>query len=330
MQTVFFEVQEWEREELGSTFPGAQLVEEKLTSENAVKYRDAAILSTFIYSLVSENVLSQFPNLKLVATRSTGFDHIDVAYCKRKGIVVANVPEYGSNTVAEHTFALILSLTRRIPESISQMKQVNFNHKDIRGMDLYGKTIGIIGLGKIGRQVARIAQGFGMNVVAFTRKRLEDRPETDTFHYVPLDELLRTADIITLHLPLTAETRHLINKKNVSLCKRGSYLINTARGGLVEAEAILFGLTEQIFAGVGMDVFEGEKDLGEEAEILIRNSPYTTSFKTLLLNHVLLNHPKVIITPHNAFNSREALSRITTTTIHTIKEFEVGKLVNTV
>lgn len=330
MNIVFFEVQEWERAPLFKMFPESTLVAEPLTEANASKYLDAEIISTFIYSSVPEKVIAAFPKLKLIVTRSTGFDHIDAAYATKQSIAVANVPEYGSNTVAEHTFALILSLTRRIPQSIAQMKQVSFTHDALRGIDIFDKTLGIVGLGKIGRQVMRIAQGFGMKVIIFTKTKPTDIAETDTVSYRSLEDVLKISDIVTLHLPLTEGTKHIINSKNITHMKRGSYLINTARGGLIETEAVLTGLNEGILDGVGIDVLEGEKAMSEEIAILAKNLMYTVNLKTLLMNHILINHPKVIITPHNAFNSREALARITETTIHTIDEFTKGKLINQV
>ncbi len=321
MELVFFEVAEWERELLGKNFPEAIFTEERLTLENVDKYNQAELVSCFIYSQLSREVIDKLSNLKFIATRSTGFDHIDINYAKTKNILVANVPEYGSRTVAEHTFALILTLTRKIYQSINQAKTFDFEHKNIRGIDLYGKTIGIIGLGKIGIEVLKIAKGFGMRVLVSTRTKKEELAEELGFQYADLDFLLANSDIITLHLPYSHQTHHLINKENILRFKKGSYLINTARGGLVETEALVLGLEKGILAGVGLDVLEGEKELGEEIEILTSSYKKEVDFKTLVLNHILVNHPKVIITPHNAFNTKEALERIVFTTIENINSF---------
>lgn len=315
---VFFEVQEWEKDALSKAFANATFVEEKLESANASSYQNAEIISCFIYSSLTKDVIDCMPKLTCIATRSTGFDHIDIAYCKSKNIHVSNVPEYGSNTVAEHTFALILSLTRKIYQSINQAKSLVFEHKEIRGIDLYGKTIGIIGLGKIGKQVLRIAKGFGMNVVVFSKSQ-DNTSSAGLFSYTNLDTLLHTADIVTLHLPLTKETHHIINKDNILTFKKGSYLLNTARGGLVDTEAIVVGLEQDILEGVGLDVLEEEKELGEEVDILTSQFKKRVNLKNLVFNHILMNHPKVLITPHNAFNSKEALMRIVSTTIENMK-----------
>ncbi len=323
MKAIFFETQLWERDRFQVTFPEALVIDAKLNSQNAKTetFKGAKIISTFINSSVTKEVIDAFPDLKLITTRSTGFDHIDVDYCRSRGILVANVPEYGSNTVAEHTFALILSLTRKIYESVNQSKGLNFNHAQLRGVDLYKKTIGIIGLGKIGKNVLRIAKGIGMNVLVHNRSEDPELARQYDFKYVSIEELLKSSDVVSLHLPLLPQTKHIINKDNIMRLKQGSYLINTARGGLIETEAIVIGLDQGILAGVGLDVLEEEKELGEEAALLI--SPYRkeVDLKTLVYNHILINHPRVLITPHNAFNSTEALERITQTTVDNIKRF---------
>ncbi len=330
MKTVFFEVQDWEHELLKHEFPEAVLTSEKSTPETVKNYSDTEILSCFIYSQITKDVIDLLPQLKYITTRSTGYDHIDIEHCKTKGIQVSNVPEYGSNTVAEHTFALLLNLTRKIYQSVNQSKSLNFEHDQIRGIDLEGKTIGIIGLGKIGQHVLRIANGFGMNIVVYNRSKDTELQKKNTFKYVDLDTLIQTSDIVSLHLPFNKETKHIINKENILKFKKGSYLINTARGGLIETEAILMGLDKGILEGVGLDVLEEEKELTEEIAILTSEYKNDVDLKNLLYNHILINHQKVLITPHNAFNSREALLRIAHTTIDNIKSFLESKPIHTV
>lgn len=330
MKTVFFEVQEWERDALVREFPDAVLTKDKLTPQNASSYADAEIVSCFIYSVINRETMDAMPALKYVTTRSTGYDHIDSTYGRGKGIQVSNVPEYGSNTVAEHTFALLLSLTRKVYQSVNQAKTLNFEHDQIRGVDLDGKTIGIIGLGKIGQHVLRIAKGFGMNVLAYNHSQDAELAAKYDFEYSDLDRLLSESDVVTLHLPYNEHTKHLINKENILRFKKGSYLMNTARGGLIESEAILIGLDKGILDGVGLDVLEEEKDLGEEIAILTSEFKENVNLKNLVYNHILMNHPKVLITPHNAFNSQEALLRILDTTIANIHTFVGGKPMNLV
>ena len=327
---VFFEVASWEKEGLKRNFPEALLVEKPLNEENASEFVNAEVVSCFIYSNFSKEIIEKLPNLKLIATRSTGFDHIDVFFCHQKNITVCNVPEYGSRTVAEHAFALILTLTRKIYQSINQAKNFDFNHEKIRGVDLFGKNLGILGLGKIGKEVVKITHGFGMNVLVYARTQDETLAKTLGFSYKSLDEILSQSDIISLHLPLTDETKHIINKNNIKKIKRGAFLVNTARGGLIETEALVLGLKEGVLAGVALDVLEGEKELMEEIEILTEGYQKTTDLKTLVLDHILVNHPNVIITPHNAFNTKEALFRILATTIKNIQGFLKGEIINVV
>lgn len=330
MKILFFEVASWEKDLLKESFPETELIEEKLNLENVVNYQDAEIISCFVYSQLNRQVLEKLPNLKLIATRSTGFDHIDVGYCQQKNILVANVPEYGSRTVAEHTFALILTLTKKIYQSINQAKNFDFNHENIRGIDLFDKTIGIVGLGKIGLEVLKIAKGFGMKVLVFSRSQKQDLKEKYDFEVVDLKTLLSKSDIVSLHVPYNKETHHLINKDNIFYFKKGAYLINTARGPVIETEAIILGLEKGILEGVGLDVLEEEKELAEETEILTKIYKTNIDLKTIVLNHVLVNHPKVIITPHNAFNTKEALERITKTTIKNIQAFQNNNPINLV
>jgi D-lactate dehydrogenase len=327
MKTVFVEVENWEKEFLLKEFAGCTLVDTPLTLENVDSIKDCEILCCFIYSKLTSEILSKLPNLKYITTRSTGFDHIDIEYCKARGIQVSNVPEYGSNTVAEHTFALILSLTRRIYQSVNMARTFETNHDSIKGIDLAGKTMGIIGLGKIGQHVARIAKGFEMKIVAYNRSQDEAFAKQYDLTYLPLEDVMKQSDVISIHLPLNDQTHYTINKGNLSLFKKGVFLINTARGGLIETQAIVQGLEEGIFEGVGLDVLEEEVGLSEEIQLL--SNKYTkTDYKTLILEHILMNHPKVIITPHNAFNSRESLMRILDTTFQNISSFEKGTAQN--
>lgn len=328
MEIIFFEVEDWEKEIIQKNFPQAKIVPQPLDEDNFSQYQNVEILSCFIYSNLKKEFLEKLPNLKLIATRSTGYDHIDINFAKEKNIYVANVPEYGSRTVAEYTFALILTLLKKIYQSINQAKIFNFDHNQIRGLDLAGKTLGLVGLGKIGFEVLKIAKGFQMNVLVYTRTKKEELAHQYQFQYVDLNTLLSRSDIITFHTPLTQETHHLINNQNIYQIKRGAFLINTARGGLIETQALVKALEENILQGVALDVLEEEKLLAEETEVLTQGYKKEVDLKTLALNHVLVNHPKVVITPHNAFNTYEALNRILETTINNIKSFIKGNPIN--
>jgi D-lactate dehydrogenase len=332
MQTLFFEMEPWETAYLSRYFSSEQatFLPDRLTAENASQYANCQIISTFIYSDLSKNIIENLPQLRLIATRSTGFDHIDLSECKRRGISVSNVPSYGENTVAEHTFALILALSRNVHKAYFRMRNsAEFSFVGLQGFDLQGKTIGVIGAGHIGMHVVKIARGFSMKVLAYDVNRSAFLADVLNFEYVSLEELLSRSDIITLHAPYNAKTHHLINTGNVRLVKKGAILINTARGGLVETAALLAGLDEGIFSGVGLDVLEGEKLVKEEKELLTGN--YTLDeLKLLISNHLLMNNENVVITPHIGFNSREAIQRILETTRDNIQAFLQGRPVNLV
>ncbi|HSW97787.1 MAG TPA: NAD(P)-dependent oxidoreductase [Candidatus Saccharimonadales bacterium] len=330
MNITFFETQLWEKEQLQLIFPDAKINDSPLSEDNASEFTDTTIISLFIYSKITAAILDKLPNLKYIVTRSTGYDHIDLAACKARNIAVSNVPEYGSNTVAEFTFGLLLDVTRNITRSVLEAKQLNFDHEKLRGVDLHDKTIGIIGLGKIGQNVLSIARGFGMKVLVYNHSQDEELAKALQFSYTDLDTLLQNSDFITLHVPLVKETTHIINTENIIKCKKGSFLINTARGGLVDTQAILLGLEQEILAGVGLDVLEGEDELIDEVTLLHKQYQNVSKMKTLLYNHILLTHPKVLITPHNAFNSKEALQRILDVTIANIKSFANNTIQNTI
>lgn len=329
---AFFEAKNWEQEYIKNQLKDVEVsfFDEKLSLENAGKAKDAEILSGFVDSDMSREVLEKLPNVKMIATRSTGFDHIDIVACKERKIVVCNVPFYGENTVAEHTFALILDLSRKIHESIEQVKKEGFSIEGLMGFDLKGRTLGIVGTGHIGMHVARIARGFEMKVVAFDAYPDKKLAKKLGFAYVSLEGLLKNSDIITLHVPLNPHTEHLINSGNINLVKRRAYLINTSRGGIVETDALVKALDEGILAGAGLDVLEGENHIKEESQLLSKGFSGEHDIKTMLENHVLMERNNVVITPHNAFNSKEALERILETTVENIQSFINNKPINVV
>jgi len=315
--------------ECSLTFLSEKIDKNQLPQEN-----DFEVISPFVGSKIQKEVLAHFPKLKLIATRSTGVDHIDAEECLKRGIKIANVPVYGDNTVAEHTFALILNLSRKIFKSFDRIKETgSFSLKGLQGFDLKGKTLGVVGTGNIGRYVIQIAHGFQMKVLAFDTYPNKDLTGELKFQYSRnLEELLIQADIISLHLPLNTQTKHLINRNNIYKIKKGALLINTARGGIVETEALLKALKDGHLAGAGLDVLEGEKSLQDELEIFTSDKygvydlveGYQTKeedLKVLIQNRLLCDLENVIITPHNAFNSKEALQRIRETTVANIKFF---------
>lgn len=329
MKIAFFEIKDWQEEYIRERIKGHELyfTEEKLTEKNASEFKDYDVVSVFIYSKVSKEVIGKLENLKFVTTRSTGFDHIDLEVCKEKNVSVSNVPFYGENTVAEHTMALILSLSRNLQTSFDKVHRGDFSLEGIRGFDLKGRTLGVIGTGHIGLHVVRMAKGFEMDIIAFDINKDKEKAEELGFEYVEFDTLLQESDIVTLHAPLNEHTKHMINKDNINDMKKGSYIVNTSRGGLVETEALIKGLQDGTIAGAALDVLEEEKFIDEEIELLSHLS--AEKQKNMLQNHILLRMPNVIITPHNAFNSQEALERILNTTIENIKTYIKGKPIHT-
>lgn len=325
----FFEVENWEDEYFRKNLRGFDLnfSEDVLSKENVGLAKEAEIISVFIYSEITPEVVDSLPNLKCIITRSTGFDHIDIDYCAKKGIDVLNIPSYGVNSVSEHTFALILAISRKIIQSVEKTKKGDFSQDDLSGFDLNGKTLGVIGAGRIGKRVIEIGQAFGMRVLVFTK---HPNPSIENVEDVSFEELISRSDIVSLHIPYTKETHHMINLGNINRFKRGSILINTARGAIVETQAILEGLNKGIFKAAGLDVLEEESDLREEKELLTRDFLKKTDLKTLLLDHVLITKENVIITPHNAFNSKESLDEILKTTCENIKFWKDGKIQNKV
>jgi D-lactate dehydrogenase len=323
MKIAVFEIEEWEKEYLKSKLGEHALTfhANPLTDALIDEFSGIEALSVFIDSHLTRELLEKLPDLQLITTRSTGYDHIDLEYCKEKNITVCTVPEYGTHTVAEHTFALILALSRRLIPSVERARRGDFSLSGLTGFDLYHKTLGIVGLGNIGTAVARIAKGFGMNVLVYSRHPDAKRAEQIGYNYGDLEHLLRNSDILSLHVPLTPETKHMINKDNIHSLKKGSILINTARGGLIDTEAILLGLQEKILQGVGIDVLEEEVNIKEERQLLSETFLAENDIKTQLLNHVLLTRDEVIVTPHNAFNSFEALYRILDVTLENITGF---------
>jgi len=337
MSIAFFEVEQWETDYIRKELSSAELffTKEKLNKDNLAKFLKEAptlsqseIISVFVGSSVDKEVINSFLNLKLITTRSTGFDHIDIAAAKEKNISVAYVPGYGDNTVAEFAFGLILNLSRKIYQAADQIRETgSFSLDGLRGFDLNGKTIGIVGTGRIGRYMVKIAKGFGMKVLAFDTRPDENFAKEMDFQYLSFDDVLAQSDIISLHVPYIPSTssgqgtHHLINSQNISKIKKGALLINTSRGAVVETGALIRGLNEGILAGVGLDVLEEEGAIQDERELVLYGRPEEHDLKTLIQNHVLIDMPGVIITPHNAFNTQEALQRILNTDLENIKSF---------
>lgn len=323
MNIFWFDAKTWEKEptKLALKKHKVTFISSPLSKSTAKKAKSAEAIAVFVSSIVNKEVLDQLPKLKIIAARSTGFDTIDLEECKKRGIHVCNVPAYGDNTVAEYTFALILSLTRKIPQTVNKIKLGHFDRDELQGMDLKDKTIGIIGLGKIGQNVAKIAHGLSMNIIAFDLVKNKELIKKYDVKYKKTDEIFKQADILTFHVPLNPHTKHLLNIKNVKTLKKGCIIINTSRGGVLETDALLYGLRKNIIGALGIDVLENECVL-ENVFDLDHNAD---ELKQIAQTHVLTELDNVFVTPHNAFNTKEAVMRILQTSVDNLNSYPKSK-----
>jgi D-lactate dehydrogenase len=328
MKIAFFDLEDWQAGYLQKRLKAigideqihAHYSQQHLNIENVSQYTDVNGVAVFVWTKVTAELMSCMPDLHIVLAMSTGFDHIDLEYCNTHGITVCNVPHYGENTVAEHTFALILALSRKIHHAYTRGQRGDFSIEGLRGFDLYGKTLGVIGAGNIGLHVIRIARGFGMRVLAYDVQSQSLLAEVLGFTYTELDTLLRESDILSLHVPALPATHHLINRDSLSKVKRGALLINTARGSVLDTEALLWALEEGILSGAGLDVIEGEEYIKEESALL-KDAVAEQTLKQVVQAHLLMRRDDVVFTPHIAFNSWEAVHRILDTSLLNLKAF---------
>lgn len=328
-QVVFYGIWPETKEYVRAKMHGfsCKINEETVTEDNLNK--DSEILAVFVESPLTAKMINSLPYLKMIATMSTGFDHIDLTAAKKRKIPVCNVPTYGENTVAEHAMALMLGLSRKLFPSVKRVKEGIYDFHGLRGVDLKGKTLGVVGTGHIGAHVIKMAMGFEMKIIAFDTFPNKDLEKKLGFKYVTLNKLLAESDFVTLHTPLLPTTYHLINKKNIKQVKKGSYIINTARGGLIDPEALVWALQSKQIAGAGLDVLEDEGFVqSEEAMVKAACKDNECQIKTNLMNNIIIDHPNTIVTPHNAFNSAEALQRIIDVTVENIKSFANGQTIN--
>lgn len=304
------------------------LFEDRLTPEFelSAEARDAEAIAVFVNNTVNSETLAKFPNLKVVATRSTGYDHIDLEECRRRGIAVYTVPDYGDITVAEYTIGLILALLRRVRSMVEQSLHALFSRENLRGNDLAGKTVGLIGTGKIGKEVARRLAAFSVKILAFDKyPDLAFAEQTESMEYVDLDTLYRSSSVLTFHVPLSNETHHLFNRRSLSLVGWNTFLVNTSRGPVVETEAIIEGLREGRLAGVALDTFESEEVMMEE-QFHVADQLSQAAMRNALATYQLLRSDRVILSPHNAYNTEESLQRIIDTTVANLDAFLVNKI----
>lgn len=288
--------------------------ETKLTIDTAGLAKGYDGVCVFVNDVLDAPVIDKLYELgiKVIALRCAGYNNVDLAHCFGK-IHVLRVPAYSPYAVAEHTMALLLTSVRRIHKAYIRTKDFNFSLNGLTGFDLHGKTVGVIGTGKIGKVFIDICKGFGMNVLAYDKF-----PSAEGVKYVSLDELFARSDIISLHCPLTAETEHLIDAAAVEKLKKGVILLNTSRGALIDAEALLDGIKKRKIGAACLDVYE------EESDVFFRDFSGHIIEDDVLAR--LLSMPNVIVTSHQAFLTEEALSGIAETTVNNLVTFFNGDI----
>ena len=332
---VYFDVEQDEYSYLKSENEGKYdyfLTDQSLNSMDNIpqEYKNAKIISCFTTSRVGKEVLENFTELKLLALRSVGFNHIDINYCNEHDITVVNSPNYGNKSVAEFAFGLMLDVCRKITLSYLDYKDLKTNAQKYTGRELGGKTVGIVGLGAIGAEFARLAHGFDMNILGFDIKENETLKEQYMVEYTDFDTLLEKADFISLHSPLTESNRHLFNETSFKKMKNSAILINTARGEIVETQALYNALINKEIAGAGLDVLESEETISDTDYLSDISRLNNSTLKETILNSRLQQLDNVIITPHIAYNTAEAIYRILETTMRNINAFEKGIIQNKV
>lgn len=282
---------------------------------------ETEVISVFITSDVNSDVIKKFKNLRIITTRSTGYNHIDVKYCVQNNIAVFNVGEYGETSVAQYTFMLILALLRKLIPAYLGIQKDLIDHENYEGRNLENMTIGILGCGAIGTSVAKIAHFFGMKVYACS---LAKNPEISNFtNYCSINELLINSDIITLHLPFNAETHHIINDDAMKKMKKGAFIINTARGELVDIVALYNNLISGHIGGAALDVIECDK-IAVNGNPIALESEYSSCHTKAFAVQKLLGMTNVIITPHIAYNTKESVEVLLNTTFNNIKDYSKG------
>lgn len=288
--------------------------ENKLNEQTAslAKGKDGVV--AFVNDTINKSVIDQLydMNIRVIAMRSAGYNNVDFKAAYKK-ITVLRVPYYSPHAVAEHAAALVLSLNRKLHKAYNRTREYNFSLNNLMGFDLYGKCAGVIGTGKIGRVFAKIMQGFGCEVLCYDKFPCDD----PALHYVSLDELLKRADIISLHCPLTEDTHHIIGLSTIEKMKKGVYIINTSRGALIDSYALLDGLRTGKIGAAGLDVYE------EEANLFFEDFSDSTVRDEVL--SVLITLPNVLVTSHQAFLTQEALSAIAAVTTKNLKSYFAGE-----
>lgn len=321
MKILFYGTKNYDEqffEKLLPQYPGVEFkfIEANIHEETAALARGYDGICAFVNADLGTPVIEELnrQGIRLVLMRCAGYNNVDLKTAHKYGIKVLRVPGYSPEAVAEHAMALVLTANRHTHKAYIKCRENNFALNGLMGVNLYQKTAGIIGTGKIGQAMARICKGFGMKVIAYD---LYPNKELDFLEYVSLDELLSSSDLISLHCPLTEETRHIINENSIAKMKNGVILVNTSRGGLIKTEDLIAGIRDHKFFAVGLDVYEEESDLVYED--MSEKILYTSTIQRLL------SFPNVTMTSHQGFFTEEALTNIAETTLENAKAFMNGE-----
>jgi D-lactate dehydrogenase len=327
MRIAFFNTKPYDRRffdaENASHGHAVTYLEPRLTVETARLAQGHEAVCAFVNDSLDRPVLASLAaeGVRFVALRSAGFNNVDLTAAAEFGLTVVRVPAYSPHSVAEHTVGLILALDRRIHRAHARVREGNFALEGLLGRELRGRTVGVIGTGRIGAAVAQILDGFGCRVLAYD---VRTNPEVERLgaSYVPLDVLLAGSDIVTLHCPLTPETHHLIDESAISLMRTGAMLVNTSRGALVDTPAVIEALKTGTIGSFGLDVYEEEADLFFEdlSDTVIQDDVFSR----------LLTFPNVVVTAHQAFFTEEALRAIAETTLDSVSRFAAGEHLDTI
>lgn len=309
------------------TFYEGSLDEDTILKES--EKNETVIISVFINSKITEKVLSQFKNLLIISTRSTGYDHIDIESCRKRNVSVLNVSDYGRGSVAQFTIGIILSMVRNIIPAVNDVKNRDVSHKKYEGLDISKLTLGVIGTGSIGSAVCELADVFGMEILAYDFKINKDIKEF--VEYVPFNDILRKSDIITIHIPYMKEVHHMFSTKEFEKMKNNSYLINTSRGELIDTKALYEAVKSKKLKGVALDVTECEQlnsNIGDFDKALKTSD--CSCFESGIITQKLMSYDNVIITPHIAYHTRESVNTILDTMFNNIKSHFKGEHTNQV
>ena len=292
--------------------------ESRLNPDSAALAKGFDAVCAFVNDDVSTEVVNKLAELgiKLIVMRCAGFNNVDLNAANAHGITVARVPAYSPHAVAEYTLGLILALNRHLPKAYNRVRDGNFTINGLLGFDLYGKTIGVVGTGKIGKTFIELLQGFGMNVLAYDPYEDQDLKDRKLCTYVPLTEIFEKSDIISLHCPLSPENMHMINHSTIAQMKKGVMLVNTSRGKLIDTSALIDALKARKLSGAALDVYE------EEAGYFFEDNSAGGIADDILAR--LLTFPNVLVTSHQAFFTVEALTNISDITLQNVKDFEDG------